>query len=278
MTHRGPRESLKRGVWLTAILSTLCLNSCGDEDRIVTVTCGPPPGTNISVEMGGSGTRGATIGLLNTRQYVPGTILQLTPALKGDDHGSGRVAYILRTTERDFLPPRSEAWFGNVVSGGFDVEMDEDVKQALKPLNIDWKKQMAANTAVETMGAQRKTLRDPLQLINVDKSAVGLIQNGISTDRFVLVTAVSYGGSVDLGYSATTLAVNTVEVLNFYLHLKYACSAIATINSRVQSPGTQVPILFFYVPVKYDYTSGMVKIDTGSTDLATFDLADAPAP
>ena len=156
--------------------------------------------------------------------------------------------------------------------------MDEDVKQALTPLNIDWKKRIADNTAVWTIGARRKTLSDPLGLINIDKKAVGLTQNGISTDRFVVVSAVSYGGSVALGYSASTIAGNTVEVLNFYLHLKYACSAIAAINSRVQSPGMEVPILFFYVPVKYDHTSRVVKIDTGPIDLTTFDLADALPP
>jgi len=191
----------------------------------------------------------------------------------GGGPGSGRVVYILQTSQSDYLPPRPETWWNNVTGARFDVEMDADVKQVLRPLNIDWNRRLVDNTAVYTVHTDRKTLRDPLLLIKFDRHAVGVIKNGVGTDRFVVVSAVSYGSSVDLGYSAPSVAVNTVEVSNFYLHLKYECSAVMTINSRARLSQMRVPILFSYVPIKYDNASGTVAIDTNPVDLVTFALA-----
>lgn len=269
MIDIGTQHSLNRGFQFVAILSSLVLISCREEDRILTVTCGPLPGTNISVDMGGSVAGRPTIGFLNTHQFSPGTILQLSPAATAEDTAGANVAYILRTTALDYFPPRPEVWLANIVSAHFETEADEDVKQALDSMSIDWGSRIAANTGVWIAGAQRNTLRDPLRLVNADPKAVGVIRSGTNTWRFAVVSAASHGGNVGLTYSAPTLAVNTIEVANFYLHLKYACSTVSAINANTQSR-KEVSVLFFTVPVKYDPETRTVVPDTEPMDLAGF--------
>ena len=238
--------------------------ACAGEDRVVSVTCGPSPGPDIAAQMGNAQAEGARIGFLNTRQFTPGTILDLGSDEAGRAPDAARVAYVLRTTERDFMPPRAEAWFGNVVNGSFSVRLEDDVRRALRSANVDWSKALSKNTAI-LIAATRKTLRDPVRLINGDKDAVMSLRNEGGERRFVVVSAVSYGIGLDLAAvnfsSRPEIANNTLEVAELYLHLKFSCSSIDQINSKTSEAEVPVPILFFYVPVRIDRESGTVMAD-----------------
>jgi hypothetical protein len=273
MIYRLKERACKRPAALAAVLSTFHLVSCTNEDRVVTVTCSPPPRDSISVDMGRVGMETRAVGFLNTRQFVAGTIIQLNPAATGDAHAIGSVVRVLQTSEGDFLPARSEGWLEDVVSASFRVRLDNDVNEALKPLHIDWEKTLVRDTALSSFGAKRRVLRDPLGLINADRIATALIREGGKTSRFVMVSAASYGNAIAIGYSAPSLAGNTVDISNFYLHLKYECSAVTKINSIAHSLGKPVPILIFFVAVKFDSAKEAVVSETGDLDFTRVDLA-----
>jgi hypothetical protein len=273
MTYRVSGPSVRPRLMVAAVLSALWLVSCGTEDRVIIVTCAPPPSDAISVDIGSAGKGDGTVGFVNIRQFEPGTILQLNPAATEHARGSGSVLYLLRASDRDFLPPRPEAWSGSVLSGSFRVWLDTDISEALKPLKINLETTVTRNTAVVMVGGQRKILHDPLGLINADRKLVALIEDREGSHRFVAVFAASYGKELSLAYSGQSFAVNTLDVSRFYLHFKYACSSITKINSIAHLSRSQIPILFFVVGIKFDPLKRMVGIDTAPLDLATFDLA-----
>jgi hypothetical protein len=272
MVHEHMAKKLLKGAISLSLLVPLGLISCGNEDRMVTVDCGPPS-ANVAIEMGNLGTSGLSFGLLNTPHFVPGTVIQLTPPVSQKGRGSGMAVYVLETSDEDFLPPRPEAWFNKVVGAQFDVEMDEDVRFALQPLNVDWQKTIIASTEILIRNARRSSLREPLRLINSDAAAVETVRRGKGTSRFALVSEVSYGNRPFLYYSMPpALAYNLIEVSRFYLHIKYACSALAELGSTSQSAAMSIPIVFIQIPVKYDPLSRMVTIDTNPIDFMSFDL------
>jgi hypothetical protein len=276
------KMAINRGVRSALLLFAFCSTSCRNEDRILTVTCGPPPGERISVDMQVPSALGKSVGLVNTHQLVPGTILRsIAPREKLDSHG-GTAPYRLRISGGDFLPLSAEPWWGKVVSARFGIELDDDVRNSTAPFAMELERQVIANTELVIAGARRSTLRDPLGLINADRDAVRLMQNAGVSVRFAVVSAVTYGGAVglyDLNYSsAPSIAANTVEVKNVYLHVRFSCSTLDTLNTRVELLKTQLPILFFYMPLKFDRTSGIVKVDTVPLDPSTIDVAVPPLP
>lgn len=258
-----------------SVLLLVGLIACRNEDRMLTVGCGGQPSANIAIEMSNLGTPGSNVGLLDIPHFVPGTILQLTPTASNSGRGIGTAVYVLRTSDEDFLPPRPEAWFNKVVSAHFDLEMDEDVRHVLQPPNVESQNTILSNTEVWMRSMQRMSLREPLQLINSDKVAVGIIRGATGTNRFALVSEVSYGKQAFLYYpTPPALANNLIEVSKFYLHIKYACPALTALGSASQS-ATLLPVVFIQIPVKYDPLSGMVTIDASPIDLFSFDFMPA---
>ena len=255
-----------------ALLFPLVLTACSSEDRILSVGCETPPKGNIAIEMGNLGTTGSSLGLLDTPKFKPGMILQLTAASSEYDRGRGTVVYTLRTSDADFLSPRPEAWFSKVVSANFNIETDDDVLRTLKTLNVDPQKLILANTGAWISNAQRISLREPLRLINFDHIAVTLIHNEVgTTNRYTLVSAVSYG-QMGLYYpTPPALANNLIEMSKFYLHIKYTCS-IPEPSTSTQSGVMSAPIIFIQIPIKYDPLSGTVITDNTPIDLTSVDF------
>jgi len=245
------------------------------------VTCGPSPGNPIAVDMGGFGPNEATVALVNAPQLMPGAIVYVRDSATPKYSGTGTALYVLRTSEADFLPSQPEQAFGTVVSARFDVDLDNDVRKALRSLNIRWSNRIAANTTVMTGGMRRHVLRDPIGLLNNDKAAITIMRGVEDGGRFVVVSAVSYGALIAMesfNYtSSPAVALNTLEVPNFYLHLKYTCATLDTLNSRAKQVGTAVPMLFFYSPIRLDSDTGLVRGDSQPIDLSEFDLTAIPA-
>lgn len=276
MTIYATNRQFEAAFWTTGVVSVLCLPSCRDEDRSLTVTCGQPPGKSISVQMGGADGGLENVGLLTAQQFAPGTILLLTPSATNADAWHTRAAYVLQTTEGEFLPLRPEPWFSNVVAAHFGVEMDEDTERDLKPLKLDWNALVTKNLAVVFGGVYRRVLRDPAALINADKAAVDIVRSESSVRRFVIVNAVSYAdgvGVIGLNYSSRpNIAINTLEVSKFYLHEQFSCSTLKTLNIEAKSSGTKVPVVSFYLNLTYDRSTGTIGIDGAPVDLMALNL------
>jgi hypothetical protein len=233
-------------------------------------------GNSVAAEFKGSRSEGSVIGLLDTQHFKPGTILELIPTESARESGSGRLVYVLPTPESDFRSPQPENWSWNLANVNFDVEMDDDVKQAVTGLNMNLEKLISENTEIQPTEAWRKVLKDPLRVINRDGGAIALIRRGEDKRRFVVVNAVSYGSGVTLGYAASTIAANAVEVSDFYLHVKYECGPVEAVNARARRVETDVPIFYFYLPVKYNEAIGAVDLDVKPIDVATFNIGAEP--
>jgi hypothetical protein len=233
-------------------------------------------GNSVAAEFNGSRSEGSVIGLLDTQHFIPGTILELIPSESSRESGSGRPVYVLPTSETDFRSPQPENWYLNLVNVNFHAEMDGDVKQAVTGLNMNLQRLISENTTIQPMEAQREVLKEPLRVINRDGGAVTLIRRGEDKGRFVVVNAVSYGSGVKLSYAASTIAANTVEVSDFYLHVKYECGPVDALNARARRVETDVPIFYFYLPVKYNEVIGAVDLDVKPINLATFNISAEP--
>lgn len=254
---------------LLVFLLSLCLVSCVNDDRMVTVSC-IRPRDGVLVRL--SGVASQSTALINMYQLAPGTILELDPPKSGESRGSWRVLYVLRHSREDFLPLESEAWLADILSENLDIEADVDVDKTLTTSTENWRRQIAQDIKVVALGAYRLTLRDPLGLLNGDYSALTLVKNGAKTSRFVIVTAASYGKQLYLGYVRPSVGVNIATMNKFYLHLKYTCSSITQITSKTHPPGESASVYFFYRAVEYDRTSKSIAFATDPADLTEFAL------
>ena len=258
------------------LLLVMGLAGC-PEYRTIKVTCGPTKDEAISADFGSPNVAGISIGLLNTHQLAPGTIIQLNPPQAGETFGNGSAPKILKVTDSDFAPLQPEGTISKVVSADFTVQADADVTKAAASLNIDLKTEITNNTSLTATNAQRKTLMDPLGLLNNDQGAINLLK-AAPNSRFVVVSAVSYGDGVSLQYTSKTASTNSVNVLKFgkfVLNVNFDCSDVASINSNAKSAsGGKTPLLFFYVPVTYNKDDNKIEVDQRSIDLTKYKLGN----
>lgn len=249
------KSRLLRPMGLTVVPLLLLLVGCEKQDRLVTVSCGPPPGRTVMVDVRGTGENGPSIGVLDVNQFEPGAIIQLSSSPVGLSFDGARNIYQLKTSNQDFLQPRPEPLFGNVIATRFDIALDDDVRHSLRASYAQLEARIMANTSL-VMNAQRKELRDPLMLINTDADASKILRNADKAARFLLIYAVSYGQFaqlMSLNYTSTPdVAINTLTSDDFYLHISFRCASTETIASQSQSTGSPVPILFYYLTIKYD--------------------------
>jgi hypothetical protein len=268
------KGSTKRTIALAAILATSWLAACGDEDPTATVTCAPPPDEQISVSTGPWDMNRRPIGLLNTWRLQPGSILKLSSATLGHARAGATLVSTLPVSESEFLPPQPEDWAEDVVGASIRVRFDQDVDPTLRPLEQELEREISRNSLIVISNVKRKVLRDPLALLNSDKSTVNLFRSASPESRFAVISAASYGDSVELYYSWAGLLVDTVRVHNLYVHIKYACPALTEINSLAQSSGNDVPIVLLYSAVKFDRTKRTVVLDPTPLDLTRLDLVE----
>jgi hypothetical protein len=261
---------------LMLVCAVIGLAACPPDTRTIKVTCGPTKNETISADFGSPNVAGISVGLLNTHQLPPGALFQLNPPQTGDVLGSGSIPKILKTTDADFAPLQPEATISKVVKADFSVEVDADVTKAAASLNIDLKTEITNNTDLTVTNAQRKTLMDPLALLNGDNGVADLMKTA-PTSRFVLVSAVSYGDGVSLSYannSSSNNSANILKVGKFTVDVKYDCSDVASINASAKN-GSKAALLFFYVPVVLNATTGKVEVDQRPIDLTKYSLGAA---
>ena len=267
------RATTKPEALLVILSSTWWITSCVDEDRMATVSCAPPPSDFISVSTGPWGTSKRSTGFVNTRHFEPGTIVELKLTAGGGGRGSGDAVYRLNTSDGDFLPLLQEDTNNDIAGANFFVQLDPDVARTAGPVIAQLKQDIVRRSGLVLENSKRRVLRDPVELTNSDGRAMTLIRDGDQSSRFIVVSAVSYGRNVLLGYYWATLLVNFLHFQNFNLHLNYVCSPLAEMNSAAQASGKDVPILFFYVALKYDRATASIVIDPAPLDLASFEIA-----
>jgi len=253
---------------ITSLLITVLISSCQKEDRLAIVRCASPPRDTISVRVGLAELRLGASALVNTQQLLPGTLLEFRAAGPGETKGTGVPIYTLQSSDGDFSGPSPDAWLEPVVSAEFDIQADEDVDTELRSEKFDLTKEIARSTLILTPGVKRRSLRDPLSLINADRRAISLIEAASEGNRFGIIYAASYGRELSLTNYGTSLAVDIVSAPRFYLHLKYTCAAVATINSQVASLGADVPIVVFVMPIKANRVNHLVEVDTIPLDMS----------
>jgi hypothetical protein len=202
-------------------------------------------------------------------------ILELVPPASGEKFGHGSIPYVVQASDSDFAPVQPEATISKVVSANFEIDADVDVKKAAEIAKIDLKNKITNDTTLTVSNAQRKTLRDPIGILNADSKAVARISH--PENRYVVISAVSYGDSVGLSYkanAASTTDVNVIKFADFKLNITWDCSDVANINSTAQKAGSgKAAVLFFYVPVTI--REGKVDTDGRSIDLTQYHLANA---
>jgi hypothetical protein len=257
------------------VAAVWCLLSCTEDDRLLTATCGQSLGRAILVKLTRTKTQIATVGVLDTPQWLPGTILELQPAGAGSQ-GGARVVYRLRASEADFMAPEQEDWVSEIIHPSFDFDMDDDVRRALRFSKSAVLRQIDDQTVVVAIHAKRRTLKDPLEMINHDPMATEIVRKSGMRHRFVVISAASYGTAVALEYSGYPIAKNTIRVEGYYLHLQYDCAAMVPINSKARSSGGEIPIMFVYLPIRVEAERGHVVADTAALDLSDLDLFQMP--
>ena len=272
MGCHGLGKSPKKQPLFPGLLVIACLVSCGEEDRIVKVTCDPASKETISIQFNNSQPASAHISELSIYHFSPGTILQLAPGESPEQLGRESVAYALKPPADRYFPAKSEILFGTVTNGHFKIEVDGDVEREA----VDLEEKITKNTAVYYYGAVRKMLRDSLAVINADNIAVKTIRDGPTKSRFVVVSGVWSGGQVFtvLNDSSPFIAINTLKSGRFYLHLSYACFPSTAIRSEADSAQTDSEFLFSYLPVEYDGTEKAVILDVNPIDLTKFVFAE----
>ena len=253
------------------------MGSCGEEDRVLKVTCEATAGRSITADFGEYYAGSTSVGVLNTFDFVAGKIIELKPSEGATGRGSGAVAYVLRTRSEDFLPVRRQPLLGKLSRVELSIWPEKDVRESVAALKQNLLRQVADNTSIALYSAKLQVLQDPLRLINSDVRAVDTIKAASETSRFAVVSAVSFSDDVTLYYSDDVIAVNTFKVGRYYLHAKYACSAVTDVNLKSKSTGGTAPVLFFYLPISYDAASGLVRADARPIDLADFELSASPA-
>ena len=267
----------QRAASLMLVVVCFLFESSCQKERTIKVTCGPTDAEAVSADFGSPNVAGISIGLLNSHQFSPGMLLELFPPAGQDQFGHGDVPYVVKVDDaNDFAPLQPEATISKVVSANFNVQMDADVQQAAAQMSIDIKSMIKNDTKLTATNAQRKTLRDPIGLLNGDSKAVDRIK-GHPDNRYVIISAVSLGDAVNLSYQASTSVssdVNVIKFGKFKLDINWDCSDIAQINSNASAaPAHRTAILFFYVPVTYK--DGKIDTDARPLDLTKYHLANA---
>lgn len=239
------------------ILSVFSLASCGEDERAVSVSCERDGGT-LAAKFGNSAADDPQIGYVSAGDLNPGVILQLASDKKTDVPGL-QVRYLLKTTEADFLPTKTEPWIAPIVDGAFQVRTDPDVDQAARSAGIHWEKEIGENTILYFVwGARRRTLRDPLTLINSDPTAIDTIRYGTVQGPFFVIAAASYGRFEDLFYNGSSLN----NVPGFILNVSYTCPAVDHVLTVARQSTRHSTMIVFYRPLKYDPKLGRVSFDT----------------
>lgn len=270
----GQTRATRWNLLFIAFAATLPTSSCTNSNRMVTVECGAPPGVNLGVKQADSFDGPPTWGLMTSHPLSIASLLELRPPLGGEQVGRLVSIYSIEVSTRESLPLRSDSAFWALVDVPFSLNFSSgDSIQARSSNAVSLVYRIVQNTTAVVSDAQRMTLRDPLAVLNADKHARQIVRSADAQSIFVMVTGLLYGSRIDLvglNYSEhPEIAVNTVSLGNVYLHYKFACSSMETINAKGKS-GKPVPVAFLYRSVRYSDTGNIIWSDAISANLARY--------
>lgn len=267
-------DAIRRAHPFVALALVFPIDSCENTNRTVTVECGPPPGATIAATQEDSFEGPPTFGLFTSHPLPPGSLLELTSPIGESSTARVISTYTVNTSTADFFPLQNDAVFWALVDATFELKSPPDASQAGVEKSGPLIARVVRNTTAVVSGSRRLMLRDPLAIVNADKSAQERVRMGNNRRAFVLVTGLVYADRIDLvglNYSQhPEVAVNTIELGNEHVHYNFSCASVDGINEKAQSSGTSVPIAFIYRSVKYSQ-DGLVVWDDGSPpDLARY--------
>lgn len=275
MKHSGASS---RTYFIMALAFASSLGACTNENRMVTVECGAPPGANLAASFQESFAGPPTWGLITANPLPPGSLLELSPLTNEQRSGHLISTYLMKVSEGDFLPPRQDSTFWALVDAEFKLKFFPTFIQGEALNNTALVDRIVINTTAVVSGSKRVMLRDPLAVLNSDQHAREFTLNAEAQSRFVMVTGLLYGDRIDLiglNYSEhPEIAVNTLELRNAYLHYMFSCSSVDAVNSRAQLAGKSIPVAFIYRPVRYSETGNFVWNDATFPKLARYDNLD----
>ena len=245
---------------LIGLLSILCLVSCDEDDRLLSVDCDPGSVEAISVSFDVPSLNSSLPAHPNIQGFSPGDLLQLTSETGAASIGRKGLVYTLKvpssaTQTSDLVP-----LFTNVVIGQFNVDSDVDLRKL-----VGVESTIVENTHVYYENARHSYLSNPLSAVNSDNVAVDILRRAPANSRFVVVSSV-WSGSRVLSYFVdpkSFLAINMLNVSGNYIHVRYICPALKFSLDRLNVPH---PLLFTYVPIKYDATTSTVISDPRPLD------------
>ena len=252
----------------------ITLVACTHRNRIVTVECGVPPGIALGASVEDSFEGPRTLGLMNSHPFSPGVLLELSPAAEGRSAARLIASYTVKVSTSDLLPPRQDSSFWNLSSAELSLKFEVDhIENGVEERN-SLADRIARNTTAVVDGSERVMLRDPLALLNADERAQQFVRAGGAQSRFVMVTGLLYGDRIDLvglNYSnRPEIAVNTVTLRDVYLHYKFSCSTIDSINAKAQLVGKAVPVASIYRSVRFLEAGKITWYDRSPPDLSKY--------
>lgn len=266
MTSAG----IGRVYWPIALAQFLLLIACSNKNVTATVECGAAPGDKFAISQEDSFKGPPTRGLISSRLLPPGALLEIEPATTGSPYGRLVSTYTGLSSPAERLTPRQDSAFWTIVDAPFYL----GVSSGFAPHNdfqvVPLIGRIVKNTTAVISGARRASLRDPLAMVNSDDRAKEFILSGPSYNSFIMVIGLLYGDQVDLvglNYSdQPEIAVNTLEVGDVYLHYKFDCSILNTINVRAPSSRSS-PIGFLYRHVRISDAGKIVWSDAIIPDI-----------
>lgn len=225
-----------------AVALLLVTASCREGDQVRLATCDtgqmaqltfivPPPGHGQQV-------------LLNGQQLTLGTVLQLDSTPNAAVSVTGRAVHVLASMPDSLESDRIESLAATLPGSTFTFQAPKGVAAPARPERV----------LIYFEELRRTSLREPIASLNRDEQAIQLLREGAPHSRFAIVSAVWFGGTIDVWNSvAPFVGVNAAKQGSSYVHTTFVCPPLTeTDRNDVSSLGSERPVLFAYTRVRYE--------------------------
>jgi len=244
--------------------------SCSEPDRVVTVTCDATP-TNlmpVATELEINGQRRSLPGYLNTSTFTLGAIVELTPGglpPKSGEMVRSQVVTALRREERDKSILRSIR-----MKQGLEVRIEDEFRESVRRLGLSIDNEISGNTALYIPGYSITFLPDILRAINADSGAVEMIRASREAQFAIVSGSINGDDLILFSTSRASIYPNILLLAGSYVHVSYACGAVALLRERSNEPSGVKPLVIYFTPVNYDVASARVTLDSRQMDFTKF--------
>jgi hypothetical protein len=241
------------------LLLAVSLASCGDEDRIVTITCAPREGPVISANFNGTFPRGMTAEIFDPKVYALGTILSISKSPDTDSDLVKGPLYQLKVPINKQYSLQKTWIQGQVLHAAFTIHADSDVTHGVELSGADLYNVIVQDTRLYATAVHAVAINDIQSQINNDPGAVALIRKHNRDSQLAVVTATGSSENISILYNTPVGYTNLLRVGDYYIHLTYSCSPYVSTHSSQDISGSGKPIIYFYTPVYYDSVTMTVK-------------------